>query len=40
MYILQLNNILIEDYFAAISPKEIKDAYIKYGKQKRHMGKE
>ena len=34
-FIPQLNDILIEDNYSDISLKEIKDAYFKYGKQKR-----
>ena len=35
MYVPQLNNIPIEDNYADISLEEIKDAYIKYGKQRK-----
>ena len=35
MYVPQLTNIPIEDNYADISQEEIKDAYIKYGKQRK-----
>ena len=35
MYVPQLYDITIEDNYANISLEEIKDTYIKYGKQKK-----
>ena len=34
-YVPQLNNILIEDNYAGISLEDIKDAYLKHGKQRK-----
>ena len=34
-YVPELNDISIEDNYAEISKEEIKDAYLKYGKQRK-----
>ena len=34
-YVPELNDIPIEDNYAEISQEEIKDAYLKYGKQRK-----
>ena len=35
MYIPELNDVTTEDNYAEISEEEIKDAYLKYGKQRK-----
>ena len=39
MYVPELNDIPIEDNYAEIPQEKIKDAYLKYGKQRKSQKK-